>query len=251
MVAGCELAVAAIARLGEPSGTLLELAAAAEEEHRAKARAAALKRSRDTACAAMVNYTRQECRRVVLSAAGLRVQDEAGFTAFVAARGPALLRLGWLLTANAGAGQDLAQESLTRLVRHWDRLTTGPQQADPEVYAWAAMRTIWIDSWRRRRGWAVEPVATTGLSTEADGTLVQADPGTVPPIDPIRTTWRTGTSGGWALAVSTGGGSDPNQAGVRRLTLTSSDGVPDAALLSWTDQGILVRFTRADAASGR
>lgn len=89
------------------------------------------------------------------------MRDEAAFTAFVAARGPALLRLGWLLTADADAAQDLAQEALTRLVRHWDRLTAGSQQGNPEAYARATMRSIWIDSWRRRHGWVLEPLATT------------------------------------------------------------------------------------------
>lgn len=95
------------------------------------------------------------------------MRDEAGFAAFVAARGPALLRLGWLLTADADAGEDLAQEALARLVRHWDRLVASPE-GNPEAYVRMAMRTIWIDGWRRRRGWDVQPVGSASEVGDAD-----------------------------------------------------------------------------------
>jgi RNA polymerase sigma-70 factor (sigma-E family) len=84
------------------------------------------------------------------------MRDEAGFAAFVSARGPALLRLAWLLTADADAAQDLAQEALVRLVPHWDRVSTGT--GNPEAYARTALRSIWVDGWRRRRGWVTSPV---------------------------------------------------------------------------------------------
>lgn len=82
------------------------------------------------------------------------MDDVKGFSAFVTARGPALLRLGWLLTSDPDLGEDLAQEALTRLVRHWDRVNAG---GNPEAYARTSMRSIWIDSWRRRHGFFVEP----------------------------------------------------------------------------------------------
>nr|WP_088287128.1 SigE family RNA polymerase sigma factor [Kineosporia sp. A_224] len=82
------------------------------------------------------------------------MDDAAGFTAFVTARGPALLRLGWLLTGDADAAEDLAQEALARLVRHWDRVS---RDGNPEAYVRTSMRSIWIDSWRRRHGWSVSP----------------------------------------------------------------------------------------------
>ncbi|NLT54381.1 MAG: SigE family RNA polymerase sigma factor [Actinomycetales bacterium] len=87
------------------------------------------------------------------------MRDVTGFEAFVAARGPALLRLAWLLTADVHAAEDLAQEALARLVPRWDRLGGG---GNPEAYARAAVRSIWIDSWRRRRGMEVVPLG--GLS---------------------------------------------------------------------------------------
>lgn len=85
------------------------------------------------------------------------MDDAAGFTAFVTARGPALLRLGWLLTGDADAAEDLAQEALARLVRHWDRVS---RDGNPEAYVRTSMRSIWIDSWRRRHGWSVSPMDT-------------------------------------------------------------------------------------------
>lgn len=84
------------------------------------------------------------------------MDDPEGFSAFVVSRGPALLRLGWLLTSDPDAAEDLAQEALARLVRHWDRVSRG---GNPEAYVRASMRSIWIDSWRRRHGWSVDPTA--------------------------------------------------------------------------------------------
>jgi RNA polymerase sigma-70 factor (sigma-E family) len=71
-----------------------------------------------------------------------------GFAAFVAARYPALVRHGTLLTGDRGHGEDLAQEALVKTYRAWERL--GPD-ADPEAYtrkimvraAWRAGRRLW------------------------------------------------------------------------------------------------------------
>lgn len=84
------------------------------------------------------------------------MDDADGFAAFVAARGPALLRLGWLLTGDPDSAEDLAQEALARFVRHWDRVS---RDGSPEAYVRTSMRSIWIDAWRRRHGWAVAPAA--------------------------------------------------------------------------------------------
>lgn len=96
------------------------------------------------------------------------MDDAAGFTAFVTARGPALVRLGWLLTGDADAGEDLAQEALARLVRHWDRVAA---EGNPEAYVRTSMRSIWIDSWRRRHGWSVAPTDAVPDSGAADVAL--------------------------------------------------------------------------------
>jgi RNA polymerase sigma-70 factor (sigma-E family) len=76
------------------------------------------------------------------------VRDEAAFTAFVVARGPALLRLAWLLTADSDAAQDLVQEALARAVGRWDRIADGAHEA----YLRTTIRSVWVDGWRRRRG---------------------------------------------------------------------------------------------------
>lgn len=74
------------------------------------------------------------------------MRDEAGFTAFVTARAPALHRLAWLLTTDADAAQDLVQEGLARVVPRWDRIAPEAREA----YVRTAMRSVWIDGWRRR-----------------------------------------------------------------------------------------------------
>ena len=99
------------------------------------------------------------------------MRDEAGFSAFVAARGPALLRLGWLLTSDAGVAEDLVQEALARLVRHWDRVATG----NPEAYARTAIRSIWVDSWRRRGGRTLHLVAEVPDRAQPDPVLEGSD----------------------------------------------------------------------------
>ena len=66
--------------------------------------------------------------------------------AFVAARGQALLRLAWMLTADADAAQDLVQEALAKVLPRWDRVAAA---GDPEPYVRSAVRSAWVDAWRR------------------------------------------------------------------------------------------------------
>jgi RNA polymerase sigma-70 factor (sigma-E family) len=75
-------------------------------------------------------------------------EEDADFAAFVAARGPALLRLAVLLTADAEAAQDLVQDALVKVLPRWSRIAAG---GNPEAYLRAVIRTAWIDTWRRRR----------------------------------------------------------------------------------------------------
>jgi RNA polymerase sigma-70 factor (sigma-E family) len=75
------------------------------------------------------------------------MEDEADLEAFVAARGPALLRLAVLLTADAETAQDLVQEALVRVLPRWPQIAAG----SPEAYLRTTIRRAWIDSWRRRR----------------------------------------------------------------------------------------------------
>ena len=70
------------------------------------------------------------------------------FAEFTAARYPALVRYGALLTGDPGHGEDLAQDALVKTYRKWARLSP---DGDPEAYtrrvmvraAWRAGRRMW------------------------------------------------------------------------------------------------------------
>lgn len=66
---------------------------------------------------------------------------------FVALRGAALLRLAWLLTADGEAAEDLVQEALARVIPRWGSIRAGGHEA----YVRQAIRSVWIDRWRRQR----------------------------------------------------------------------------------------------------
>jgi RNA polymerase sigma-70 factor (sigma-E family) len=69
------------------------------------------------------------------------------FEEFVAARGPALLRLALMLTGDAHLAQDLVQSTLASVFRHWSRVESADS---PPAY----VRQILVRehlSWRRRR----------------------------------------------------------------------------------------------------
>lgn len=72
-----------------------------------------------------------------------RQSDE--FEAFVLARSPALLRTAHLLTGDRGHGEDLLQQALERLYRHWRRI-----EGDPEGWVRRTMVNLATDRWRRR-----------------------------------------------------------------------------------------------------
>lgn len=78
-------------------------------------------------------------------------KDNDGFDQFVAYRYPALVRLGALLTGDAGHGEDLVQDALVVTYRHWRRLHP---EGNPEAYT----RKVMVRSaWRaKRRRWRQE-----------------------------------------------------------------------------------------------
>jgi RNA polymerase sigma factor (sigma-70 family) len=53
-----------------------------------------------------------------------------------------------LLTGSREAGEDLLQEGLMRLLRHWPRI-----DGDPEGYLRRTLYNLAIDGWRRERSW--------------------------------------------------------------------------------------------------
>jgi RNA polymerase sigma-70 factor (sigma-E family) len=96
----------------------------------------------------------------------MRAEDQS-LAAFVAARGPALLRLAWLLTADGPAAEDLVQEALTRTIPRWSSIAVGAQ----ETYLRQAIRSVWIDTWRRKKsrgGLDVVPVTVRGGGKDGD-----------------------------------------------------------------------------------
>jgi len=107
-----------------------------------------------------------------LTEADGEVAGETDFSAFVVARGPALLRLAVLLTADAETAQDLVQDALVRVLPRWSRVAA---HGNPEAYVRAALRSAWIDSWRRRRREVVAEAPEDAMFTvaadaaEADG----------------------------------------------------------------------------------
>ena len=92
---------------------------------------------------------------------------EEDFDAFVAARGPALLRLALMLTGELYAAEDLVQNALAKTYRQWARV----QRADsPEAY----VRRIVVRehlSWRRRRSSSEVP------TEHVDPGATDVDPG--------------------------------------------------------------------------
>lgn len=66
-------------------------------------------------------------------------------TAFLDARGDALLRTAVLLAPGSEAGEDLLQEALERLLRKWHKV-----DGDPESYLRRIMYNRAVDGWRRQ-----------------------------------------------------------------------------------------------------
>lgn len=93
------------------------------------------------------------------------------FDEYVVARGPALLRFAYVLTADAHAAEDLVQSALADAYRHWRKV----QRADqPDAY----VRRIVVNrhlSGHRRRWWGERP--TDPLDVRLTGSVgVEADP---------------------------------------------------------------------------
>lgn len=75
------------------------------------------------------------------------MQDEESFREFVRAGWPALVRFGYLVTGDRGAGEDLVQTALEKTHRRWGSVQ---RTDDPSVYVRRAMVNT-ATSWRRRR----------------------------------------------------------------------------------------------------
>jgi RNA polymerase sigma-70 factor (sigma-E family) len=95
--------------------------------------------------------------------------EPRGFTDFVVARSPSLLRYGWLLTANWASAEDLLQSALASVWPRWE----GIGEAGVESYIRTTMTRTYI-TWWRRRSWGEIAVAAPHDTTVADGADVVA-----------------------------------------------------------------------------
>lgn len=74
------------------------------------------------------------------------MSDRDTFTAFVAARRPALLRTAYLLTGSAEDAEDLVQVALLKAVPKWPRIADRPESYVRQILARES-----VSRWRRRR----------------------------------------------------------------------------------------------------
>ncbi len=98
--------------------------------------------------------------------------DEPDFDSWVAARGPALLRLAYVLTGNGHDAEDVVQDVLSRALPRWSRISTVD---DPDAYVRRMVVNAHVSRWRkfRRREVPVEtvrdrPVPADVVSEERD-----------------------------------------------------------------------------------
>ncbi len=94
-------------------------------------------------------------------------RDSVQFDSWVAARGPAMLRLAFTLTGNRADAEDVVQDALARALPRWDRISR-VDNVDAYVRRMVInAHTSWWRKWRRRES----PTAEVVLPPvgEADG----------------------------------------------------------------------------------
>lgn len=99
------------------------------------------------------------------------------FDSFVRGAWRPLLRSAVLLTNDTHAGEDLVQETLTRVADRWERLTRG--DADPMPYARTVLYRLAVDAWRRRSVRPRETELVDGQPAQPVGRGVATEPRTV------------------------------------------------------------------------
>lgn len=75
-------------------------------------------------------------------------EDEAAFAEFVTHEWSRLVRVGYLLTGDVGRAEDLVQQALVKVHRHWSRVS---REGSPYAYTRAAVSNESSSWWRRRR----------------------------------------------------------------------------------------------------
>ncbi|MEO7270343.1 MAG: SigE family RNA polymerase sigma factor [Knoellia sp.] len=74
--------------------------------------------------------------------------DEAAFAEFVTREWSRLVRVGFLLTGDVGRAEDLVQQALVKVHRHWSRVHC---DGSPYAYTRAAVANESTSWWRRKR----------------------------------------------------------------------------------------------------
>lgn len=105
--------------------------------------------------------------------------DVPEFDQWVAARGPALLRLAYVLTGDRADAEDVVQDALSRALPRWSRIA---RVEDPDAYLRRMVVNAHTSWWRRFRR-RETPVAQ--VTSEA----VTAGPGEGSQPDDLRRLW--------------------------------------------------------------
>jgi RNA polymerase sigma-70 factor (sigma-E family) len=109
------------------------------------------------------------------------VEAADDFAEWVAARGPGLLRLAYVLTGNAYDAEEIVQDALARALPRWSRIAS---VEDPDAYVRRMVinaRTSWWRRFRRRE----TPVAVPLDSVAGDSGAGDGDVGDGPGIDVV------------------------------------------------------------------
>jgi RNA polymerase sigma-70 factor (sigma-E family) len=85
---------------------------------------------------------------VLARAEGRPVGDAGDFDEWVSLRGPALLRLAFVLTGNRADAEDVVQDALSRALPRWGRISS---VEDPDAYVRRMVVNAHISWWRRFR----------------------------------------------------------------------------------------------------
>lgn len=91
------------------------------------------------------------------------------FDDWVAARGPALLRLAYVLTGSRTDAEDVVQDALSRALPRWSRIST---LDDPDAYVRRMVVNAHVSWWRTMRRREV-PVETVRDRAAADGPFTE------------------------------------------------------------------------------
>jgi len=97
------------------------------------------------------------------SGGGMRAAEARAFRDFVIAKSPSLLRLGFLLTSDWGAAEDLLQTALLNAHRAWRRI----QLDDPAPFVRRIMINAHVSDRRRRRLSEVPLLPSDGTAVPA------------------------------------------------------------------------------------